>query len=424
MIYQIYAQRFYLQDSYEYILAAENLLERGRLYCGIWQEPLRMDFFTKRPPLYPLILACSDLLFDTYYPVIILQNLLSLFNLYITLKIVGVIIPPDCFQSTYATDRLLSLLLFLFLLVYPPQFIYANVLMTEIFFQTLLTTGTYCLLHAYRRKHLIWPLLNTLCIMLAMLIKPVMYLFAIPHMIIMGIGYYRFRRYPLLILAILPSILVWGYQEWNEQRTGYFHYSSIQNLSLFQYTTHNLLVQEMGAEEALAYTDSVLYRSLAQPTYQEEQQMIAEFCKETLLAHLPAYILMHIKGMLNFFLDPGRFDFFHFWGIADNSSGLLKAFSQNGYKGVWGYLTSQTPSIMVLLFIILVAQTLKLLGMGLFVFDKNIRLQDRLIILIMVGYIAGLTGTSGASRFAVPVNLLFLVGILSIIAVRCLRIKN
>ena len=61
-VYQIGQQAWYLADSVEYWQVGENLWDHGVMYCGEWKEPIREDFFTKRPPVYPLILTVFQVL--------------------------------------------------------------------------------------------------------------------------------------------------------------------------------------------------------------------------------------------------------------------------------------------------------------------------------------------------------------------------
>lgn len=404
--YQAKHERYNLLDSEEYLKAAENLQESGTLFSGeLEAQPLRIDHYTKRPPVYPLLLAISQFLFGHEKFLLLLQLLLSLFNLWLVWQI-GALIGWK--RKPYGLFALLFLL-------YPAQLIYANLIMTEILFQTELSLIVYGSLLAYRNKKLSILAGLVVLVILAMLTKPIMYLFGIPLLVIWSIWAYQWRKPILLVLALLPMLFVWGYQEWNEARTGYFHFSSIQNLSLLQYSTYNLLQSTYGPEIGLYKTDSILFASLEIEDYGESQRYLQGACFEVINAHKGNYLLFHLKGMINFFIDPGRFDLYHFFGWETvGGEGLQIAFSRGGYSGVLSYLASQPLGRLAFLILIALANAIKLLALAIFPFLKRIPIWDRVLILGMILYIAGLTGVSGASRFGVPLFPLMLVVSLSV----------
>ena len=46
-----------LPDTADYLHASNHLYSQGVLYCGDLSEPIREELFTRRPPLYPLMLG-------------------------------------------------------------------------------------------------------------------------------------------------------------------------------------------------------------------------------------------------------------------------------------------------------------------------------------------------------------------------------
>ena len=284
--YQLYGGRYMLKDSEEYVLAAENLFQHGVLYSGVWQEPYRADFFTKRPPVYPIIIGITDGYRGLPWILLLLQNLLSLLNIVLAFELANLLLKASGKQI----DRQkIPVFVCLLILLYPAQWIYANLVMTEILFQSWLSFGIYSLVRALQGKSLTWLSLYTLCISLAMFTKPVMYVFVLPHFLgVLALGYY-WKKPQTLIAAILPLLAIWGYQSWNESRTGYAHFSSIQNLSLFQYTAYNLLGQEYGLARATEMNDSILEVMFTLPDYKSQQELIADYSQEVILSHPFSY---------------------------------------------------------------------------------------------------------------------------------------
>lgn len=380
------------------------------LYAGAYQEPFREDFFSKRPPVYPLLLLPFLTLSHPYLWIALFQTVLSFFNLYLAYTLAVKL-------SMGKGQPFLRWALLVGAMVYPAQLIYANLIMTEILLQSLVLLSIFPLIMWEGLSSKKTVAIFSLGITLAMLTKPVMYLFVFPYFL-WGVGHAIQKKQPSLwALYLIPLFTFLGYSGYQAQKTGYFHFSSIQVLSLYQYTTQNLLVQELGEARATALTDSVLEVGLALPTYQAQQQYFQAFGLQTLKKYPLSYASMHLKGILNFFLDPGRFDLYHFWGLeASGDGGLLTAFSQDGYRGIWAYLSTQNLWIVGTLMLLLLFRGILLVGTVAFVFLPNVSWTHKGWLLMFVVYLSVLTGTSGASRFAVPVfPLMWVMAICSIL---------
>ena len=402
--YQLYFQSGYFKDSEEYIQSAQNLIQQGSFYCGDFDEPIRIDNFSKRPPVYPSIIA----VFGNGGWLMLMQTLLSLFNLYFVLRI--------C-KKLYPSINL-YLVLLPFLLFYPAQYIYANAVMAEILFQSLLL-GMLIMLMEFLNDSFSTVLkyfsLYTLLLLLAIWTKPIMYLFVFVHLIGGGIWLWKKRKVSIAVFTLLPLLLVGLYMGWNKERTGYFHFSSIQNLSLLQYSTTYLLISKYGEKEGYRMADEILFRSLEKETYELEQKSLQQDCMDTLLSNPFRYAVLHLKGMSNFFLDPGRYDLYAFFKVDDKGGeGMLKAFSEDGYTGIGRYLLRQPLGWLFLLGIIFLFNLAKLVGLIAFTFNGDVSQRKRWIILTFILYTAMLTGISGASRFAVPIFPLMMIALPSI----------
>lgn len=394
-------ERYLLLDSEEYLQASENLRAYGVAFSGDWEaQPRRMDHMTKRPPVYPFLLMLSKGLTGSPTAIVWLQVLLSLFNLWLLFQI----------GERFAWKQSYEGVIGLCLLLYPAQMIYSQLVMTELVFQTLLLLLTRQVLRAHhlqRARELAWA---SGIIIVGMFCKPILYLFSIPFLFLGLFWAWRWKQKWVWIWALLPLLSIISYNTWNEQRTGYWHFSSIQNLSLLQYTTYNLLLTVHGPEQALAEADSILFASLERADYGESQRYLQSACFEVIEAHPVAYGIFHVKGMVNFFLDPGRFDLYHFFGWETvGGRGLQIAFSEEGYRGIWKYFQQQSPFILLLLLLIAVGNAIKLFALLVFPFIKRIDIWNRLLVLLIILYMVGLTGVSGASRFAVPLFPLLLL---------------
>lgn len=389
-----------LDDSKEYLFAATNLVEHQTLYASDWNLPEHHDDYSKRPPVYPILLILTSALEGNYLFLTLFQIGCSLLSIWLVSRVVSESNHDGVPWGLWAMAILLT----------PGQWMYPSLVMTEIWFQFLLVLLGIALIRALTTYKLKWWLTASVLIILGFLTKPVLYLFTI---VFLGIGAFAgWKRKKLVIplIAIIPLMSVVGYMSWNESRTGYFHVSSIQNLSLLQYTTTNLLIDRYGEEKGIAKSDSILYLSLSQDTYAEEQQQLQASCMSVLTSNLTAYTWMHARGMINFFLDPGRFDIWSFFQVEEDGKGLLAEFSESGYSGVLRSLLQKPPGWLLLLLAVLGMNLLKIIGMIIFSI-QNRKSTKAFVLALIILYVSGLTGTSGAARFALPVFPFLLIGL-------------
>lgn len=405
LVYQLEHQRWLLNDSDEYLYAAENLLTHGLSYSAEWEQPLRADHLTKRPPVYPLVVGLVEQVAGSLMWLIFVQSCLSLFNIYLL---------SSMLRELNLWDRAGNWL-WVLVLLYPAQFIYANLVMTEMLFQTLLLGACFLAMRALATRSMRYAWGYSLLLLLAVFTKPVMYLFVIPNAIMLLGMAARWKRNQLLVMALLPLLVVGAYALWNQQRTGYFHVSSIQSKSLLQYTTYHLLLQEEGPEMARNLTDEIQRVANQQESFAQSERYVLAACKDIILERPAAYAWLHARGMLNFFLDPGRFDLYHFFGWqTSDEPGLLHRFGEAGYVGIWDYLRQQPVGILLLLGLVTLGNGIKLLALLAFPFVRGMNGKYKFLILLLVLYLATLTGINGASRFAMPIFPLLLVAVAAV----------
>jgi len=400
--FQLSQQQFFLADSNEYLLAAENWVEQGELYCGEW-PPERTDYFSKRPPLFPFILIGLYLPVGSAILLLLIQNALSLFNLWLFTRIL---------QQFSLPSRIFNFLI-PFLVLYPAQMIYANFVMTELWLQACLLGMLWTLWQFWESQQGKYLLLYSALLTAAILLKPVMYLFALVNVfVVMGLFIRKKRHIHLATAALSPILTVLAVCSWNQARTGVFHYSSIQQINLLQYNAYYTLVNSEGAEAAEQKINAITDRADQMEVYAERWNFIQSEAVEIITANLPAYLLLHAKGVVNYFIDPGRFDLYTFLGKEKREGkgkGLLYHYSEDGYKGIFTYLAKQPLLILAWLLLIALANVVKLLALIRFAWITNISWEKRLLLLLWIGYLGGITGPLGASRFAVPLFPLMLL---------------
>ena len=393
-------------DSLEYLKAAENLSSAGIFYAGDLGQPIDRDLYTKRPPLYPAFIAAVQSVFPTTIAVLAAQVAVSLLSLLVFLKLLKVLKVALRWQTAAAMAVLFC--------VTPSQYLYPSFVMSESVFLFLLLAATLCMslylsgnrlsgnrggyLYAYQAF-----------IMLGMITKPVLYLFIVPNLAYCAWISMQRRTVKPVLASLLPVVFVLAFCSWNAQRTGYFQFSSIQNLNLVQYMMPLVVAKAEGNEAAEAELKRVTDAGLAIPDYAASQKTMLDQSAAIMLRHPVQYISLQAQGMVNFFLDPGRFELYRFFSLDEpNAEGLLQRYKVSGYRGIFDYLRSQDPGLVLLLLTVILGNILKAIGCAYFAFakfDKTVKV----FVLLMILFIAAATGPTGCSRFAAPVVPLMLL---------------
>lgn len=382
-------------DSLEYLKEGENILSAGVFYAGDLTLPIDNDLYTKRPPLYPVFIAAVQSIFPSTHAVLLAQVAVSLLSLFLFLRLLGVLQVALQWRTAAVIALLFS--------VTPSQYLYPSYIMSETVFLFLLLAATLCMCRYLTGNRAGFLYAYQAFIMLGMITKPVLYLFVLPNLAFCAwISIQRRTARPALA-SLSPIIFVLAICSWNAQRTGYFQFSSIQNLNLVHYMTPLVVAKAEGNEAAEAELKQVLDAGSAIPEYSLSQKTMLDKSVALILRHPVQYISLHAQGMVNFFLDPGRFELYRFFSLDEpNADGLLQRYKVSGYRGIFAYLQSQNPGLVLLLLTVILGNFLKAAGCAYFAFarfDKSVKA----FVLLMILFIAAATGPTGCSRFAAPV---------------------
>lgn len=391
MFKQIFFGNSLLQDSREYLYAADNLLNHQTLYAWNLNHAYNPDWLSKRPPLYPLILALFRLLSagsETLFLLLLytVQNALSILSLRMGLQIL---------KAT--GGKLQPWKIWLYVSLSFAQFIYANMVMCEIWLQFCITAFVWLFVqrHGQARKWLLAALLLTAgtalkpVLMFACLLFPLFYL-------LLEIKQFKAT---VFALCLIPALFVAGISAWNQKRSGYFHYSSISGINLLHYNTYSLLMYKYGSRYADSTVDDIKTRARLLKHYAAGQVLIKHECANIIRKHLPVYAYLHIRGMLFCLVDPGKFDLTQFFGLP-HTRNMLYASNQPGLKDKLALYFSGVVG--VFLGILIHFHLLRLFLLLRFIFSRRFRLVLRAGLLIIPLYVVFLTGPIGASRFLMP----------------------
>jgi len=389
-------------DAHDYLNASHHLFKQGLFYCGDLSEPIREELLTRRTPLYPLMLVIH-VLTGSETLVTLFQIILSMISIILVFRIFA----PESRER----KSLFNLIALLLILATPAQFIYSNRIMAEIPFQLMIVLSawsffTYLKTH---EKRYIWLLY--LFLTLGMATKPVLYPFVVVMVLFSLYMLLVTRKWAWILALCLPLTWIAGYRYWNYQRTGSTQYSSIQTANLINYNLRYFVMSQEGSGAAAEAVDRLYERCEETDSYREKNLCLEWGAKEIIRGQPLQYTLFHLKGSVRFFIDPGRFDLVTFFGMQERDKpGFLNELNQDGLRGAFRFLKQQGAGLVILLLVLALIKLVKLTGFVYYLFRRQESFYLRIFLLLLIGYLAVVTGPLGASRFLLPVELLIIGG--------------
>lgn len=378
-----------LNDSVEYQLAANNLLNKNTLYSGNLKIDLDYRLFSKRTLGFPLFI-----IFQGVNPSVIL---LSTTLLYIVMFFLGLQILRNFTQT-----RLAYTSYSFFFLLHTTLTIHLSWVMADV----LVSVVTTAIVATYYSSSTDNPTkLRVICTLWAigLLLKPVF----LPSLILVPIIFtYLKQKNKTWCLSLLLPISAWLLGcgvNWNN--TGTWEYSSISTINLGQYNTKLMIAGTDGVAAADSFTSTTAF---AIPTNKDQYvQYKKEVRAESVSAirnNLPAYIKIHVAGMIKMLIDPGRFEIYTFLGLNDNEVSLTELL----YSGDWvkvKRVMSQNALVLIFFLLLLIISLIKLI-LATFSLYKYRRF---VFLIFVIVYFVGITGPVGAARFMLPVSIVYIV---------------
>lgn len=386
----------YLVDSIDYLSQAQNIKEYGSLYAAPWNGPFRFDYFTFRPPVYGLFILLCKSLFASDYSILLVQALISLSTLYGVQKLAR--------EFAFNEGRV-RFFLILVLFFYPSQLIHCNFVMSDILFQSLLFWAFYFSYRLLAKPSFKSSFICVLFFIVAMLTKPVAFLLGFSLFIILFFVFYRQNKIKLLLPFLLLPITYHGYCKYNQQITGYYHYSSVTPVFVLKYMAKYTNAQLFGEAYADSVQDHIMEDVNAQQQFAQRYRKMNEEGIKIIAEHKVFFAWFNIKGWFAFMLDPGRFEWVHFLNVDEgNYPGLYHVINTQGFvKGIISFIKSAPISMLLVLFFAFIWNLFISIFLILFFFQSKIPWSVRLLIFLFVAYIIGSTGVLGLSRYRVPV---------------------
>ena len=393
-VYTLLNKPVILRDSEEYIHSSNNFEKQGNFYAGSLEEPLDYRLFSKRTPFYPLLLWVMRKFHIPGY-LFLLQAFIGLLNVLLGFYLLRKIIP----------GKKLPLIIFsAFILTTPAQFIYSQLVMSDLWLQLFVMIGLLVLLRYLEKSHPLDMAILIICSVIAALIKPVM----LPASLLISVFcIYRMIKQKhskwYFIFILLPWVNWYALSKRNEKLTGVFHYSSIGYINLLHYNTNIYLNRSLGASKADSLLSPLMIRPGSKTEFIRNYKDVNQTCRKLLLQHAVGYGIYHLSGMILMYADPGRFDLFNYFRLEkEDSKGFLH---QNSGVSKFRTVMLEYPFMGYLLILLLFVNLIKLIGFCAFLVihrNKGYIWPGAIIVF----YLALLTGPLGASRFALPAELI------------------
>jgi hypothetical protein len=299
-----------------------------------------------------------------------------------------------------------NIYLIIALLLNPVQLILCNSIFSDILFQFLISFAFFFLLEFLYGKQTRYFLYYILFCLLSLLTKPVLVYYAYLNLFLALYIYFKIKKewkIPVYSLILpLYIIIICGI---NEHVTGYYHYSASKVENLWTYNTTNFLNMKYGNDSGYTYKKDIWKLSKLQPDFKQQYQFVDSACKNVLKSNIKSYSVFHLQGILNFFIAPGR-EFINGYLNQDEKEprSFIKELNVNGWQGVKDYFASQPVLLFVLNILVTVWNLLLLAGLFVFTFSKRVPLNIKIIILTLIGYLAGVSSLAlGAARYKIAI---------------------
>jgi hypothetical protein len=391
-------KRIYMGDSYEYIYEALNIKRYFFFYSGNPAMPIAPEYMTQRQPLYPLFLLGVNTFAINNWIVLLLQNCISVFNVCYLRKVI----------SRLGYNQKYDWILLLLVIAYPAQFINANTIAPDILLQTctLIYFGNFLAL--FQTKELRYAIYMSLALMAGMMVKPVLYPFALVHIfVLIAVGlHHMVLLQRTVLIAVLPIAAVLLYNYWNFTRTGKFHFTSNQafNASYYYYP---FISSREGADSAGRYLANEREAYSLIPEYKDRYDHANERGTELLRQNFLPYMVFHVKNSARIFIEPGKGEMDLFTGrltygrlYSKEQTGFYATWKAKGLAGMGDYIKNNPALFFVAL--VFLFNCIRLIGLLLFLRSRQVHWLVRMF----VGYFALAAGPIANTRYFLPVSLI------------------
>ncbi|MDI1255179.1 MAG: hypothetical protein PSV16_03680 [Flavobacterium sp.] len=386
-IIRIVSGNFKLVDSDEYLYTADIIKNGQYFYRDLNFEDAFLK--TRRPFFYPLFLAA----FGSFNLIAILfiQTLLGIFNAYLLLQLYKKL-----------QGKLVGYFTLFFIFSFS-IFVYTQLIMSEWLAMLLLTLLSLLLTSDFNKKRFFWIQIITALLAFT---KPVF--FPIIYLNLFYFSVYFFKKKNFSFSLFIPAILLFLYLGFNNYRTSYTHFSSIENTNLIDYNLYYYKSSTESKPIADQWVRSVYDESQKYQDFKTRSEFIKSKASEEIRTHFISYSWYHFHTAVRGIFDPGRFDLMTFFKKEDGRQGFLEIL--NSEKSIKNIMKNEYFYIYLLLIPALIILLAKLFFSAFFVWKgkSNVNFLNFYLLILVLYYIL-ITGPVNSSRLMMPFQGLFIV---------------
>jgi hypothetical protein len=376
LIARIISNNYFLADSYEYLEVAKAI--QNFSYFEYSKQP---ELYTKRPFVYPFFLSFL-VNFNPLF-IVVLQTILSLFNVFVIFKILK-------HYNIQITNYLLVLFLFT-----PSVFIYTQLIMSEWIVMLFITLLFWLLSQKWTKINFAYIQLITIFLAFT---KPIFYPFIYINFLFFLV--YMIKNKVFSFWLFLPIICLQLYLNYNKNVTGYKHFSSIENTNLVSYNLYYFKSSTQSKEDANIWLDSVYKdKKYVGKSFKEQNIYLKQIATIEIKKNLFQYSYYHFYTAIRGIFDPGRFDLMTFFKKENGKQGFLEIL--NNDKSILAIFNNKFALIYIFLIPILLTICIKWFYFFKYLFSNKLTLNIYYLILLY-GYYILVSGPVNCSRYMMP----------------------
>ena len=386
-IIRMLSGNFRLTDSDEYLYTAE-IIKNGEFFC----RDLNFEaafLKTRRPFFYPLFLAS----FGSFNLAVTLfiQTLAGIFNAYVLLQLYKKL-----------GGKMAGHFTFFFIMSFS-VFVYTQLIMSEWLALLLMTLISMLLTSDFSKSRFFW--IQIITVLLAFT-KPVF--FPIIYLNLFYFSVYFFRKKSFSFSLFIPVVALFLYLGFNGYRTGYTHFSSIENTNLTDYNLYYYKSSTESKQIADQWVHDIYKESQKYPDFKSRSEFVKSKASEEIRTHFTSYSWYHFHTAVRGIFDPGRFDLMTFFKKEDGRQGFLEIF--NTKKSIKNLMNNTYFYVYLLLIPIFIVLLAKLFLAAVLVWKNRSKASflNFYLLLVVVSYVL-ITGPVNSSRLMVPLQGIFIV---------------
>ena len=393
LLLRVWNGNFYLADSYEYIEVAK-LIAHGDYF--ITYDPI----ISRRPFVYPLFLVLTFTL--NPFVIVFFQSILLFLSFYFFYKTI----------DFYKINN--EYLLLILVLLTPAIFIYSQLVMSELLILFLISLLFYLYSVHFHWKNIKYA---QLIITILAFTKPVFYPFVFVNLALMLVYFLKVKRFNVWVL--LPVLFILLYINYNQNKFGYKHFSSMENKNLIYYNLYYFKAKNESKEIADRWILNI-NKELEEKKEKEKNEYLKNIANNEIKANFFSYAFYHISTGIRGVFDPGRFDLITFVKKEDGRQGFLEIL--NGNKPFSSLFSNKS---LLFIYFLLVPIFLALLFKWFYFFKFYLtrkRSFSEYFFLVFISYYVLITGPVNCSRYMMPLQLVLITYVL--VSLNENRLKN